>query len=281
MKSKIISAIISVFVIILLVTLGPADALIMNISVSNSSPYVGEIINFSVSAEVQSGDKIEMNDYFILELKGPETTTCRFTPLGVKITSCPGINISLIDSPGFGYGYGYGYGDANNGIFKYDITLDTTHYKPWLYHTKLILVTKTKEFDKTGPDITIVRKGAKLEGCSVRSEGGEFFVNEFDLTDGTRVNFNIPIRNSANGGQGSIISQTKNGRFSYKFDFIKVLDADKNGATMLTSGAYRDGPGKKKSAEAILALDKENKLVDIISDNFNLDNGKVKFLRLC
>ena len=281
MKSKIISAIISVFVIILLVTLGPAEALIMNISVSDSSPFVGEIIDFSISAEVQSGDKVEMNDYFVLELIGPDTKSCRFTPMGEKITSCPGINISLIENPGFGYGYGYGYEDANNGIFKYNISLDTTNYKPWLYHTKLILVTKTKEFDKAGPDITIVRKGAKLEGCSVRSEGGEFFVNGVDLTDGTRVNFNIPIRNSANGGQGSLISQTKNGRFTYSFNFIKILEVTESGATLLTSGYYRDGPGKKKSASAILSLDKENKLVDITSDNFNLEGGKVKFLRRC
>ncbi len=279
MKSKIISAIISVFVVLLLVTMGPAEALIINISVSDNSPFVGEIINFSVSAEVQDSDKVEMNDYFILELIGPDTTTCRFTPLGEKISSCPGINISLIENPGFGYGYGYG--DANNGIFKYNISLDTTSYKPWLYHTKLALVTKTKSFDKDGPDITIVKKGAKLEGCSVRSEGGEFFVNGVDLTDGTRVNFNIPIRNSANGGQGSLISQTKNGRFTYSFNFIKVLDVNEDGATLLTSGSYRDGPGKRKSAIAILTLDKENKLVDIVSDNFSLDDGKIKFLRKC
>ena len=71
-----------------------------------------------------------MDDYFILELVGSETKTCEFTPLGKNTTSCPGIDISLIDSPGFGYGYGYGYGGADNGMFRYNISLNTSNYIP-------------------------------------------------------------------------------------------------------------------------------------------------------
>ncbi len=287
MKSKIISTILSISVIALLFILGPAHALILGISVSDTSPFLGEIINFLVSAEIESGESIDVDDYLTLELKGPQTTKCKFSLKGEPLSSCIGINITLVSSPdfenGYGYGYGYGYGVNNftSGKFVYKIDLDTSYYKPWFYHTKLIVNSKVKDYEKVGPDITITKKAAKIQGCSVRSIGGEFFVLGQNLTDGTKVNFNIPIRNSANDGQGYIISQTRKGRFTYKFDFIKVLDADEEGATLLTSGSYRNGPGKLTKTSAVLVLDKDHNLVDIHAEEFSLDDSKVKFLRRC
>ena len=283
MRAKIISAVLSVSVIAFLFILGPARALILGINVSDSSPFLGDIISFSITAEIEDSEMIDINDYLTLELKGPETTKCKFFLKGEKLTPCQGINITLINSPNFGYGYGYGYGYENfsSGKFEYKIDLDTSFYKPWLYHTKLTLKSRLKDFEKIGPDIIIIKKSAEIQGCSIRSIGGEFFILGQDLTDGTKVNFNIPIRNSANGGQGYIISQTGKGRFTYKFDFIKVLDADGEEATLLTSGSYRNGPGKMKKASAILVMDKDNNLVDIFADDFYLNNSKVKFLKRC
>ena len=78
-----------------------------------------------------------------------------------------------------------------------------------------------------------------------------------------------------------MISQTRRGRFSYKFDFIKVLDSNSDEATLLVSGTYRSGPGSRTDATAILVLDKDDKSVDIFSEDFTLDDSEVRFMRGC
>lgn len=144
--NRVLSGVVTAFVIGLLVFLGPVNALQLSINgIHSDTPYVaGEIINFSGIFEIEDQDIPEIKNVS-LEINGFET--CTIDIWGWKYTDCDGINITLMEydtSYGYGYGYnqfvaegngsyaGYGYsygyhlGKNRPGRISYNITIDTS-----------------------------------------------------------------------------------------------------------------------------------------------------------
>jgi len=127
----------TILVITLLLLVGPAKAVQVNISQPNDA-NAGEDVEFSLTVEIESQDSYLPIQYSEITITGPNgfEETCTIENENV---SCPldlEVSISYNSSIGYGYGYGYdhnygygydfGYGYGNNpGAIFYDITWHT------------------------------------------------------------------------------------------------------------------------------------------------------------
>ncbi|MEK6854648.1 MAG: hypothetical protein AABX73_00310 [Nanoarchaeota archaeon] len=278
-RGKILSVIFSVIIIFMLLTLGPTEAFVLGLSISDNMPVTGEIVDLTASLELESGENIPI-DFFKFSLIGPENVECEFLLNGTKLSECKGIAIKpLFDDFDFGYGYGYGYGYNPEGkVVSYNIKIDSAKYKPGVYHTKLILISGEEEFEQSGEDIFILQKIQPLL-CSVRGDGGELLFKDRTYTK-NKVNFHIPTINASNG-EGFLIAQSGGRRFSYSYHVAGILKLNKNITLIKTSGTYRDGPRITEKASSIIFLNKAKKIIDISSKNFTLSNADITLIRGC
>src|SRR3989344_533353 len=154
---KAIAGIFTVLIITLLVFAGPADAFVLDMTISNDKPVEGETVTFNVSTEVESADNpsdVGSFTLFVVRTNAKDIISCTFFPDGAKITACPGINVIRTSSPTFGYGYGYGYG-YGFGKFSYEITLNTTGLHHGAYRTSFVANVHGKELKKEGKKLVI------------------------------------------------------------------------------------------------------------------------------
>jgi len=154
---KAIAGIFTVLIITLLVFAGPADAFVLDMTISNDKPVEGETVTFNVSTEVESADNpfdVDSFTLFVVRTNAKDIISCTFFPDGAKITACPGINVIRTSSPTFGYGYGYGYG-YGFGKFSYEITLNTTGLHHGAYRTSFVANVHGKELKKEGKKLVI------------------------------------------------------------------------------------------------------------------------------
>ena len=145
----------------------------LSLALDNSSPTIGNKINFTAEINIPSGEQLPM-EYLTLELSGPETGACKFSPDGTIISGCKGITISLNQNSNYGYGYGYGYG-YQSGKLIYTITVDTSQYKTGEYSTSFNVKTNPL-FTQSGPSFNIIAK---------QSSGGSGCYTQWQCTDWT------------------------------------------------------------------------------------------------
>ncbi|MBU0466393.1 MAG: hypothetical protein KJ718_01845 [Nanoarchaeota archaeon] len=166
-KSKIFSLLFTAFVIGLLVVTGPVQSFSLDLDLNKIRPEKGETITFTADITIDSGERVPI-DFLTLELTGPETQTCKFTPQGQIIEGCKDITVTkLQDSDyayGYGYNFGYGYG-FTEGKLSYRIRLDTSDYKTGEYTTELKVKIQNDEFSKKGPKLTIKNKSGGEPVC--------------------------------------------------------------------------------------------------------------------
>ncbi len=160
---KIIAGIFTAMILALLVVAGPAEAFILDMSLSDDKPAAGESVTFDVSTEVESADAPADVSFFTLLIKHEnkkDVISCSFTPDGEPLSDCPGITIVKKSSaPHFGYGYGYsGFGA---GKFAFDIILDTTGIKHGAYRTFFIANVAGEEFEEEGKKLIISERKEK------------------------------------------------------------------------------------------------------------------------
>ncbi|MEK6859537.1 MAG: hypothetical protein AABX54_01855 [Nanoarchaeota archaeon] len=169
--SKIISIIISIFVLVMIIISGPAEAFTLNLNSNKTSVLKGEKIIFTASVDINSNERLPV-DKLILELtevSGIENVSCEFNVNASIISGCKGIKIKRLNSSSFGYGYqqgeysnygydfGYGYG-YETGKLSYEITLSTENYIAGKYNTNLKTFIGENVFEKKGEDIFIVQE---------------------------------------------------------------------------------------------------------------------------
>ncbi len=274
-SAKFISGLISISILVLLFMLGPADAFILSLSVSDKSPTIGDIITFNVSAEVESGEIVPIN-YFIFKLTGKEDSICKFDVNGTIIEGCKGIEISLLSSPEFGFGYGFGYG-FKPGTFKFQIKLDTSDYPIGTYDTKLIASISTGDKEFSGDKISI---NAPIKGvCSVRAEDGLLKINNKTFED-NKLNFIVPLH-KASPGKGFLTGQGKRERFLYQFDVLNIIENNNKTLSFLTSGSYRLDQHKGTASQAIVTIDKKTKKASVIDDAFKVKDMDISLIKGC
>lgn len=265
---------ITFLILFTLMLAGPAEAVILGLSVDDTNVAKGELINFQASAEVEAGEFLEV-DYFILKLIGPELVDCRFDVNGTPISGCTGLYITKISAPPYGYGYGFG-----QGLFKFNITLDTSYFRSGKYETYLQMWVGGMPYQKRGQDIHI-RPGAgfdDMEGCSIRAEGGDLFAHQDGFGEG-KINFHIPLGN-ANNGKGSLTAQKGRQRFSYKFDVINVHENNEFYANITVKGECKVN-GQKMQKTAYIYYNKTADTIGVSCSDLNIENMEITFKKRC
>lgn len=272
--AKVVSSFITIGLLSLLFMLGPAEAFVLGLTVSEKSSTIGDIITFTASAEIEEGESIPIS-FFILEIEGKEDVICKFDTNGTIIEGCKGIEILRLSAPALGYGYGYGF---QPGIFNFKITLDSSEYLIGKYNTKLIAVTPSEDIEVSGDKFFI---NAPVKGiCSVRADEGSLTLSEEDEFDNNKLSFIIPLKKASNGN-GFLTGQGDRERFMYKFKTINIIENNNDRLTILTSGDYKIDNKKRINAEAVITLNKKSKEVDIESSDFDAENMHVSLMKGC
>jgi len=266
-KYKIIAGAFTIAILIVLLLTGPAEAFIMGLSILNGEVDKGGVISFTASVNIEANENLEI-DKLVLRLNGPKDVKCEFNTDGSIITGCLGIMIQQIETAPYNFGYGFGEGNLT-----YNITLNTTEYFSGKYKTQIEIIVGQDRYIESGEDIMIKSKVVdKLEGCSIRADGGELTAEGSEFGSG-KINFHIPLGN-ANNGKGSLSGQKNRDRFSYKFDIIEILENNPDYARILVKGKYKIVKEEKRDKEAVIYFDKIKKTISVscanmgISDNF-------------
>jgi len=275
MKKGILALVMTFGIILILVLSGPANALIIGLTISDNKLNKGEKTSFLVSLKLENGERPSDITGISLLMKGQASVReqCDFDVLGNIVSGCKGIVIKKLDS---GDESGYGYGE--NQTLEYNMTLDTSEYLPLTYSTEIYAVINNKKVTFKGEDIEI--SGRFTSDCSVRGKQGSILVNEINFNNANSINFYIPLENAASGN-GYITAQYKKSRFTYNFDVVRVIDSDDDMITLLVSGEYKLNLNKAVKNEAIIYLDKSTKSIDVQGEGFSVDGMKVTFIKGC
>ena len=185
MKTKVFSALTAVLIITILILSSPAQGFTLSLTLDNSAPTIGDKINFIAEINIPSGEQLPIK-YLTLELSGPETISCKFSPDGTIVSGCSGITIKLNQNSNYGYGYnygyftqaydfGYGYG-YQSGKINYTITFDTSHFKTGAYATSFYIEVNPI-FTQAGPSFEIKAKS---------SGGGSGCYTQWECTEWTQ-----------------------------------------------------------------------------------------------
>src|SRR3989344_790199 len=216
----IVSLVFTVMILTFLFVLGPAQAFILGLKISDKDVNKGEKISFIASTEIEDEEFLEI-DHFILQLDGPEKRQCHFSTNGTIISGCQGIIIQQISFIDVGYGYSFGKGNLS-----YNITLDTSEYSVGVYKPTLFIVLNKQMIGKESENI-IIRGGiSRNRSCSVRGNAGNLFVENLNLDGNNKLSFYIPHINLKNG-EGSLTGQANRKRFTYDFKIADVLENTK------------------------------------------------------
>jgi len=263
-SSKIFSGFLTGVVILMLLFSGPAQALNLNLEISEKEIIKGEKTNFFVRVDMES-ENLSI-DYLSLNLIGPIETECKFKTNGEIIENCDGIIIEKIKTNKYGYGY-----EEDKKILNYKITLDSNEYFAGVYEIFLYVYTKDKVYMKEGGSIEIKPTQTPFldGGCSIRAKNGIVEVGDRNFSKINKINFYIPER-KARKGQGFFTAQDGRIRLSYKFKIEDVLEKDNNHTVILVRGDYKIGKENKKSEKSVFVIDSKNKILEVIGKNIKI-----------
>ena len=275
-KPQLIAGILTLTIISLLIFLGPAQAFIVNMNISDTLVLIGDAINFIISANTEEGDNISSAILF-LNITGPQNASCSFTTNGTPVPSCPGFSIIKMEGSDDPFGYGYGYLTGN---FKYNVTIDSGILVPGRYTAQFSALVNDELVKSQAVDFDIVSTSLEIEGCSVRGEDGNLSVNNTAFGKKNKLNFNIPKKNAAKG-KGSLTSQDKGGRISYKFNVEDTVEFDDRLIIADVSGRFRNRDRETTNENARITIDKQTNKIDIEGDSFTLEDMDARIIKNC
>ena len=311
---------ITVIVLFILVFSSPAQAFLIGLTTTDTTVSKGNIIDFIAFLKINSDEFVNV-DYINLKINNSNSTSdCKFLLNGTIVSGCSGITIipftqsTFSAQYGYGYGYiygfnsnygyeaGYGYEDNSNygyeagygydanygygygwndGVIKYNITLDTTDYDVGTYQTFLEVKTSDKLTVQNGSIITITpfEPPTFSKECSLRALNGIVSVEDKEFNT-NNLNFYVSTKNAQRGG-GSIVSQTGRDRFTYSFKIKEDLLEDQDQLVVLISGKYRVGRATDSIETAVFTLNKKTKQISIIGPNIHVENMSATFMMGC
>ena len=166
-SSRVSASMVSVAVIALLLFLGPAQALVLNLnSFSNPTVNHGTKVSTTASIDIESFEILNENMTLILMLTGPKNASCIFDLNGTELFGCNNLEIDrLAVNADFGYGYGYGYG-FTNGSLAYNLTINTSGFDPGNYTIKITLPDLSESSDSIPLEILQVEE-KKVTICHI------------------------------------------------------------------------------------------------------------------
>jgi|SRR3989344_6241294 len=272
---KVVSVVITIAVISLLVLIGPANAYITGLTISNAEPVKGQSVVFTVSAEIEQGEVLDIQS-FLLQIQGQqnlETIECLFLPSGALASECPGISIQKIQDTDYQFGYGF-----LPGFLKYEITFETDNVEEGRYNVKLYTNAGEQVFQSPTKQITILSDEVEIEKCSIRAEGGNSYYPINAFATNNKISFYIPDFNAARG-QGSFTAQSKD-RISYGFD-ITAAQVDDDTIKIQGYGKFTNTQRQKNEELSQITYNITSQKVSINSASFNAQNLNVIFRHGC
>jgi len=266
-QDKLASAGVTLLVIGLLVLVGPVDALFLKLDGFKNTPYdYGETVNFIGKIDINSNEIVDLQN---VSLEVNDEIVCVFGVSGNLITSCEGVNVSLISNSanlGYGYGYGnfnvgwngsnssskagnyngygygYGYGYSGLGEFVYNISVQTPqdYFKiPGNNDLKLVAQTPSQMFNSRTEKIVLKPQNSGGGGSGGSSGGGNRENEEGGRNKNNNSFDNLSVSNNKNvlnEGNRGILSDLKN-------IFTRDEDANANYENWIT-GAVMGRLGK-------------------------------------
>lgn len=116
--------IISVMIVALLILSGPAQAITVSTASDKSIYKLADNANFTVSVNIETSEKIPVQNLTLLLNGTGFTRSCIFSPNGTSLSGCGNLTITAINVQGYAtsndimYGYGYGY-DISGASWEY------------------------------------------------------------------------------------------------------------------------------------------------------------------
>ena len=233
MSNRFFSFVLAGLVLSFLIIIGPVQAFNLNINSEKFIAFIGDKLNFNVSASTDSEETIQVNN-LTFKIEGPMNLSCSFLPNGTFIDFCSFLEIELIENSSFNFGYGYGYGFPN-GILKWRIRLLTGGMKAGDYKAKFFADTSSGMFQSPDSMFKLINKTGsgtqgKIAGCSIRAKDGTAIYNTTIFESRNRLSLFVPDK-GAKIGQGTITAQEGKDRVSYRFSVINATKI--NNSTIL------------------------------------------------
>ena len=191
-SSKLVSVLLTVFVIGMLLMAGPANAVSVTQSApSDASPTQGDTTTFDVEVKVSASENLPV-DTIELVIDG---NTCLYDVNGAFVSGpniCSGFTVQQTSAvsefssnrngngygfgAGYGYGYGYGYGAGTNSLtaLKYKVTWNTNGYAAKSYTIKTnVNVVGTSSYTFSSSEMVISVEAEPSNGNRKRVYLGE------------------------------------------------------------------------------------------------------------
>lgn len=159
---------------------------------------------------------------------------------------------------------------------KKNISLDTAEIEPGFYKTEVKISDEDESHEKKG-NVLITDPNAFLESCSVRASGS--LIHDSHNFNNAKLSFFIPEAN-AKQGKGSLTAQLDNTRFSYSFE-IKDILVNNEQIVIDISGELRINRDPENQITAMIIIDKINNKASIMSDDFELKDAPISFMKGC
>lgn len=282
---KLLSVILTVFILVMLIMVAPANAFTLGIKIIDQFVQLGQKASLSVSANFAPNELVALNKLQV-NLNGPENISCFFLPDGTKLSGCDNLTIvrtstsNISSQYGYdaGYGYGYGYNFFGNGTLSFNITFNTQGHKAGVYTTEFIIYNGNNVVTKTGDSIFVIDSNA-LRGCSIRAHKGTFELGNTTINNSNaNLNLFIPLKNAA-GGTGELFVQAGKDRISYDFNVVGAIENNHNNALIVVSGTYKVGRVNVTHPEfSLISLDKKAKVINIAGKKITVSDMDVNLL---
>jgi hypothetical protein len=270
MKSiiKIISLAISFSILIILVLSGPAQAFILNFSLS---PFVnrGDIQTISISAEVQQGESLDIKN-FTLSLSGPKTESCSFSINATPLSNCTNIKVNRVDQSNFSYGYA-----ISNITLEYNASINSSLLPNGTYDARLTAALPDKTVE-THQQFVILNSSEKgIESCSIRAKDGSAILNKNNFGNINEFTAYVPLKEALDG-QGGITLDYDRNHASFKFDIKKAYPMDDNTTVFKASGILSMDK-KEIFQEATIIYYKNTDKLDVNAQNLTIKGMSISF----
>ena len=157
--SKFFASLITIIVVSLLVFSGPAQAFSVSLgNFDDSTPTQGDTITATATIDIRGDERMAMPNP--LGVFVDNNLLCTFSFSDTEVV-CGNVTVRLVASSsnaslGYGYGYKYGYDESygyyngyTNGIYTYDIIINTTDYSAGIHSVEIRVNVKEDPFVKT------------------------------------------------------------------------------------------------------------------------------------
>jgi len=269
---KMFAFLLALLILMLIVLAGPAQSLITGFTISNSVVKIGESTIFTVSAEIESQEILDIKNLTLM-LTGPTSLSCIFDTDGNPLSSCPGISIQKLQSPPFQFGYGF-----LPGILEYKVVMNSSVLDKGTYDVKFLLNLPNQQIQTEQKELTVIIQGEEITQCSLRAKSGTVNIGETLFNSKNDLSLYVGGTASSNG-KGTLTVQKGKSRATYNFNINNAFLLDANTIIFETSGELQIDRNAKNLETATIIFKTDSTEIDINGLSINAENLDVSFAK--